>query len=81
MGHQNKDTAFHITGWMLFLACAFLFLYVAVRDGDIMLILASLVFFAGCVVFLIPLLFPAATPKNIPSSDRDGNPAKNNEKS
>lgn len=56
MNHQDKDILFHLVGWILFLACAFLFLYVAMRDGDLVLALASLLFLAGCVVFLIPLL-------------------------
>ena len=38
--------------------CALLFLYVAVREHDLVLALASLVFLCGCVAFLIPLLFP-----------------------
>ena len=56
MNHQDKDAPFHLVGWILFLACAFLFLYVAVRDGDLVLTLASLLFLAGCAVFLVPLL-------------------------
>jgi hypothetical protein len=56
MNHQDKDVLFHLVGWILFLACAFLFLYVAMRDGDLVLALASLLFLAGCVAFLVPLL-------------------------
>ncbi len=56
MNHQDKDAPFHLVGWVLFLVCAFLFLYVAIRDGDLVLALASLVFLAGCIAFLIPLL-------------------------
>jgi len=58
MNHKNKDTPFHLAGWILFLACAFLFLFVAMRDGDIVLALASLLFLAGCIAFLVPLVFP-----------------------
>jgi hypothetical protein len=56
MNHQDKGAPFHLAGWVLFLLCAFLFLYVAVRDRDVILALASLVFLAGCIAFLIPLL-------------------------
>jgi hypothetical protein len=56
MNHQEKDALFHLAGWVLFLICAFLFLYVAIRDRDLILALASLVFLAGCIAFLIPLL-------------------------
>lgn len=72
MNHQGKDTPFHLTGWVLFLLCAFLFLYVAVRDRDLILTLASLVFLAGCVAFLIPLLFPASAGKDGTTED-EGN--------
>ena len=56
MNHEDRDTPFHLVGWVLFLVCAFLFLYVAIRDSDFVLGLASLLFLAGCVAFLVPLL-------------------------
>ena len=59
MNNQDKDAPYHLAGWVLFLICAFLFLYVSIRDSDLILALASLVFLGGCVAFLIPLLFPA----------------------
>jgi predicted membrane channel-forming protein YqfA (hemolysin III family) len=76
MNHEDRDVLFHLVGWILFLACAFLFLYVAMRDGDLVLALASLLFLAGCVVFLIPLLRKdgkggSRPPKEgLPESDR-----------
>ena len=57
MNRHDKDVFFHLAGWILFLICAFLFLFVAVRDHDVTLALASLLFLGGCVVFLVPLLF------------------------
>lgn len=75
MNHQNKDASFHLAGWVLFVVCASLFLYVAVRDGDMLMALASLVFLAGCVVFLIPLLFPTAADKEKSSTRKEGSPA------
>ena len=56
MNHHDKDVPFHLAGWVLFVICAFLFLYVAVRDSDLLMGLASLVFLAGCIAFLIPLI-------------------------
>lgn len=47
-----------MAGWILFVLCAFLFLYSAVRDGDGILALASLVFLLGCILFLVPLVIP-----------------------
>ena len=69
MNHQNKDAPFHLAGWILFLVCAFLFLYVAVRDSDVILALASLVFLAGCIAFLIPLLSKDRKGGGLPPGD------------
>jgi hypothetical protein len=69
MNHQNKEAPFHLVGWILFLACAFLFLYVAVRDSDVILALASLVFLAGCIAFLIPLLMKDRKRAGLSSGD------------
>ena len=70
MNHQVKDALFHLVGWVLFLVCAFLFLYVAIRDGDLVLALASLVFLAGCIAFLIPLLKKDRKDKSTPPGSR-----------
>jgi len=69
MNHQDKDAPFHMAGWVLFLVCAFLFLYVAIRDSDLVLALASLVFLAGCIAFLIPLLKKDRKVTKLPSGD------------
>ncbi len=71
MNHEDKDAPFHLVGWILFLACAFLFLYVAIRDGDFVLALASLVFLAGCIAFLIPLLFRGPGSEKMTGRDQD----------
>jgi|AntRauTorckE6833_2_1112554.scaffolds.fasta_scaffold47633_2 hypothetical protein len=41
-------------GWLLFLLSAVAFTAVAVRDGDVLLAVGSLLFLAACVLFLIP---------------------------
>ena len=69
MNHQDKEAPFHLAGWVLFLICAFLFLYVAVRNGDIILAIASLVFLGGCIAFLIPLFKKDRKGMNLPSGD------------
>ena len=38
---------------MLFLLCSVLFLVAAVRDGDLLIGVASLVFLVACVLFLL----------------------------
>jgi len=71
MNHQDKDALYHLVGWVLFLVCAFLFLYVAIRDGDLVLALASLVFLAGCIAFLIPLLKKDRKRTDLPQAGGD----------
>ena len=59
MGESRRSEAvFHIAGWVLFILCAVLFLFTALRDGDGVLALASLIFLAACILFLIPLMRP-----------------------
>lgn len=58
MPARKRENRYHFAGWVLFLLCAALFLLSAVRDGNVIIAFASLVFLFGCVLFLIPLLFP-----------------------
>jgi len=69
MNHQDREASFHLAGWVLFLVCAFLFLYVAIRDGDVVLGIASLVFLTGCIAFLIPLLKKGGKGASLSSGD------------
>lgn len=39
-------------GWILFLACAVLFVGIGIRDDDGVMIAGSLLFLAACVLFL-----------------------------
>lgn len=41
-------------GWLLFLACAVVFVGIGVRDGDALMVAGSLLFLAACVLFLVP---------------------------
>lgn len=66
MRHRDKQVRYDLVGWVLFLLCALLFLFAAIDDRDPILTLASLLFLGGCVVFLIPVLFPAASGKGAP---------------
>lgn len=77
MNRQDRDAHFHLAGWILFLGCAFLFLYIAIREGDLVFVLASLVFLAGCIAFLIPLLFPGPERKKVTGRDGDDTQAEN----
>ncbi len=47
---------FDLWGWLLFLVCALLFIAAGLRDGDVLITVASLVFLVACVLFLVPHL-------------------------
>lgn len=53
---SRRDAFLHLIGWLLFLACAVLFIVSGVRSGDMLLIAGSIVFLVACVVFIVPLL-------------------------
>jgi hypothetical protein len=47
------DDRRELWGWLLFLLCSLLFLAAAIRDGDLLIAVASLVFLVACVLFLL----------------------------
>ena len=55
-GEKNKDLKTQLWGWALFVICSLLFTLSSVRANDIVAIAASILFFLGCVVFMIPLV-------------------------
>ena len=71
MSDRDRDTRYHIAGWILFLLCAILFLISSLKNDDAVLVTASLAFFSGCVIFLIPLVFPGDGGKRVARDDAD----------
>ncbi len=71
---RKRENRYHLAGWVLFLLCAALFLFSAVRDGDGILALASLVFLLGCVLFLIPLVSPHAKTGKVENGGDESQP-------
>ena len=47
--------AYHLAGWLLFVVCALFFIAAALRDGDLLILIGSILFLLACMVFLIPL--------------------------
>ncbi|MDP6874456.1 MAG: hypothetical protein QF521_13080 [Alphaproteobacteria bacterium] len=47
----------YVTGWILFTASALFFAYAALRAGDWLNLIASLLFLVACLVFLVPVWF------------------------
>ncbi len=54
--NQFKELMAQFWGWILFLICAVLFTVSSVKSGDGLLIVASIFFVLGCVVFMVPLI-------------------------
>jgi succinate-acetate transporter protein len=55
-GEKNKELKTQLWGWALFVICSLLFTISSVRANDIISIVASILFFLGCVVFMAPLV-------------------------
>ena len=64
-GKYKQEIRYHLWGWIIFLVCAFLFIASSLRNGDILMLVASFVFLAACIVFIVPLI------KNIKDEGRD----------
>ena len=55
-GGGNRERKFHLWGWILFLVCACFFIASSTKDGNILSLVGSTIFFVTCVVFIIPLV-------------------------
>jgi uncharacterized membrane protein YtjA (UPF0391 family) len=53
---RNRELKLHLWGWILFVICAVLFIVSSIRNHDILSLVASILFLAGCAVFMIPLV-------------------------
>ncbi len=52
-----------LIGWMFFLASSVGFIISSYRSGDMAALAGSVLFFAGCILFLIPARYHTATGK------------------
>ena len=53
---KKTEARFHLMGWLIFIVCAIFFIIESLSAGNILFLVASLVFLGGCIVFLIPLV-------------------------
>ena len=53
---NKTEKRYHLAGWLLFLVCAVFFIAQSLTDNNIMGLTGSIIFFAGCIAFLIPLV-------------------------
>lgn len=54
--NERREHLFHFWGWIVFIVCAFFFIATTALAGDILGVIASLLFLIACVIFLIPLI-------------------------
>jgi hypothetical protein len=52
----ESENACHFWGWILFLACAVLFIVSGARNRDWFTFAGSILFLVACLLFLVPLL-------------------------
>ena len=53
---RNRETKFHLWGWILFLLCAGFFIASSLLNHDILSFAGSIIFLVACVIFIIPLV-------------------------
>lgn len=53
---KKTENIMQMTGWLFFLVCAVLFIISGILAGDLLLTAGSIIFFAACIFFLIPLV-------------------------
>jgi len=53
---RKRERKFHLWGWILFLVCAGFFIASSIASGSTLGLIGSIIFLAGCVVFIIPLV-------------------------
>jgi len=51
-----KNVMFQLSGWVLFLFCAVLFIISSSQHGDMIMFFGSVTFFLACIPFIIPLV-------------------------
>jgi len=56
LNSKRTDKRFHLLGWFLFLICAIFFIVQSLSGSDVMGLIGSIIFFLGCIAFIIPLL-------------------------
>lgn len=53
---ERREQWFQFWGWIIFVLCAFFFIATTALAGDLLGVIASLLFLLACIVFLIPLI-------------------------
>ncbi|MDY7105199.1 MAG: cytochrome oxidase subunit III [Actinomycetota bacterium] len=67
-----SERRLHLAGWALFVVCAVCYLAAAWRAADPWSVVGSVIFLAGCIAFLIPLLRAPEDEAASPGPDGEG---------
>lgn len=54
--HKGQYLKWQITGWMLFVVCAILFIASSIKNQDTLAFIASVIFLISNIIFLVPLV-------------------------
>jgi hypothetical protein len=54
--NRNRERKFQLSGWILFIVCAGFLMASAINTDDILVLVGSIIFLSGCVVFIIPMV-------------------------
>jgi hypothetical protein len=55
-GEQRKsESLYQVCGWILFIICAGFFIASSIKNRDNLALVASIIFLAACLIFIIPL--------------------------
>jgi len=61
-GNLHQKIRYQICGWVLFVLCAVFFIASSLQNGDILGLVASIIFLIACFVFIIPLVMNPRRP-------------------
>ena len=54
--NYQGNVIFRLVGWLLFLVCAVFFIIGSLESASKSMLIASIVFFVACLVFIYPLV-------------------------
>jgi hypothetical protein len=52
--HENT---IHLIGWLCFTLCSVVYFFDSLENGSIAATIGSILFFVGCCIFMIPLIY------------------------
>ncbi len=61
---SEQGFGYQITGWILFILCAFFFIASGLKNRDILTFIGSVIFLFACMFFLIPMVGSTIKKKN-----------------